>query len=236
MKMLVPVLALIMLIGACNKEDAKETKETTAETTTEATTTEEEEEIDDDEIIDDEDDDDSAFVEFDYSDWIPDQNIEIDEKYLKFYDYDTFYSATYCPVEHPIESADELTNDVLKEVSKQYFDGGYSVTPAEDNASFLRGQGISDDEGRGIAYLYNGFIASKETDTSYEYVECYIASQEIIDKMNLVKGDEKDGVISYADDPTKLCPSDAVITYDPETELLTYVTVYTYDADMAPVG
>ena len=238
LKMLVPILALIMLIGACSKAEAKEkvgTKDTTAETTTETTEKEDKEEKNDD--VDDEDDD-SVFedYEFDYSDWIPDQNIEIDENYMKFYDYETFYSSTDFEETVYLESTDEITNEILKAEAQKFLDEGYNLTTAEENAKWLVGEGFYDDQGLGIAYLYNGISAWKEGTSSYDSIDCYLASQEIIDQLGYDKVSETEGIVTYKDNRNKQCPSDAVITYDPENELLKITNHYEWDASNAPVG
>ncbi len=237
LKMLVPILALIMLIGACNQAEAKETKETkdtTAETTTTETTEEEDKEETED--VDDPEDDDSAFVEFDYSDWIPDQNIEIDENYMKFYDHETFYSSTDFEETKYIESADEITNEVLKAEAQKFLEDGYLVTTAEENAKWLVGEGFYDDQGLAIAYLYNGVCAWKEGTSSYDSVDCYLASQDIVEQLGYDKVSEADGIVTYKDNRNKQCPSDAVITYDPENELLKITNHYEWDPNLTPVG
>jgi len=183
LKMLVPILALIMLIGACSKAEAKETegtKDTTAETTTTETTEEEDKEEETEDVADPEDDD-SAFVTFDYSEWVPDQNIEIDENYMKFYDYDAFYTSTDYPELKMVESADEITNEILKAEAQKLLDDGYTLTTAEENAKVLYGEGFFDDQNLAVAYLYNGIDAWKEGKSSYDSIDCYLASQEIID-------------------------------------------------------
>ncbi len=236
LKMLVPILALAMIIGACNKAEVKETKETkdtTAETTTTETTEKEDKEEESEDI---DDDDDSVFVEFDYSDYVPDQNIEIDENYLKFYDYDAFYTSDFFPEAEYIDSTDGITNEIIKEEAQKLLDQGYLMMTAEESAKGLSGTGINDEDGMGIAYLYNGIIAWKETNTTYDSTECYIASQDIVDQMGYILTGDENGILTYKDDPKKMCPSDAEITYDPEKELLTIVDHYEWDASNAPVG
>ncbi|MBO7427022.1 MAG: hypothetical protein J6U23_15260 [Clostridiales bacterium] len=238
LKMLVPILALIMLIGACNKAEAKETegtKDTTAETTTTETTEEEDKEEETEDVADPEDDD-SAFVTFDYSEWVPDQNIEIDENYMKFYDYDAFYTSTDYPELKMVESADEITNEILKAEAQKLLDDGYTLTTAEENAKVLYGEGFFDDQNLAVAYLYNGIDAWKEGKSSYDSIDCYLASQEIIDQIGYDKVSEADGIITYKDNRNTQCPSDAVITYDPETELLKIVNHYEWDESVTPVG
>ena len=235
LKMLVPILALVMLFGACNKAEAKEvkeTKETTTETTTEATEKEDKEEKD-------VDDDDSAFVDddysFDFSDMIPDQNIDIDENYLKFVDYETFFSTDF-PDTKNLESVDEIENEIIKEEAQKLLDQGYSVMTADEGSKILDCVGITDEDGWVIAYLYNGVQAWKETDTTYDSIACYIASQDIVDQMDYVLKSDDNGILTYEDDPNALCPSDAIITYDVEKELLTITNHYEWDMNAAPVG
>ena len=226
---LVPALAISMLFGACSKTEKEETKSTTVATKAAAT----EEDEDESEDIDDYDDDDFTF---DYSDMIPAQDMEIDENYLKFYDYDQFFSTDEY-YEPQIAKADDFTDETIKELFQKYSEEGYEIYSAEEYAKNLVGMGYIDEEtGWGICYLYNGFSAYRESDDGeYSYAEVYKCTPEILADIGYVVKDEDDKTITFVDNPNKLCPSDTEVIYDKETQ--TACISYSYKCDMtAAVG
>lgn len=224
-KLVVPVLALTMVMSACSQK-AEETTTTAAETTTEATTTEDETETED---IEDEEDCEEDWEET-IETVIPDQSMPIDENYMKYYDYKAYYSLDFAS-EEPEAKEEDFTDEILKEDFKKLVADGFTVNSAEADAVFLVGEGFVDDENNPIAYLYRGFSSYKDSDDSYTAVSEYIVSQEIIDQLPYIKGEEKDGIITYTEDEKVQCPRDAAITYDPSTQLLKIEMSYTYDLD-----
>ena len=235
-KVLVLGMAMVLLFAGCDKGKTEETEETTKETTVETTKDTE----DEDEDIDDFDDDDEEYYDEDYDfdmeayaeelrQELPSQDIEIDEEYLKFYDYDKFIEymvSTDYEYEEPKLNPDDISNETLKNMAIELEGKGYFVTSAEKAAETLSGKGIDDeDSGWGIAYLYDGFNAwyYDEDTGDYADVEAYIVSPEIIEKyLDLEVKSEDGNIINYKEKGNKMCPFDGDITYDTTTQILTY--------------
>lgn len=224
-KLVVPVLALTMVMSACSKNAEETTTTTAAETTTEATTTAAENESADDE---NEEVDDEEWEDEEWEPVYPDQTMEIDENYMKYYDYKTYYDMDFMS-EQTQAKEEEIADDVLKEDYKKLVADGYTVYTADSEAAYLVGEGFYDNDNNGIAYLYRGITGYKESDNSYSTIREYIVSPEILDKLDYIKGEEKDGIITYTEDENKLCPTGATITYDTATQVLKFDNTFEFD-------
>ena len=224
-KLVVPVLALTMVMSACSNKAEETTESTTAaETTTEATTTETEAE-------DTEADEESEEgMEEDWEPFFPDQNIEIDENYMKYYDYQKYYDMDFME-EQPEAKEEEITDDILKEEYKKLVADGFKVYTADSEAAYLSGEGFYDDDMNGIAYLYRGITGYIDTEDSYRCVREYIVSQEILDQLDYIKGEEENGIITYKEADNKQCPTGATITYDTANQLLKFDYTLVFDGE-----
>ena len=231
-RLVIPVLAVAMLCGACSStKDSKKSESKPAETSAHETTRyvsgEEEFSAEDIEPVDGFSASGRCVSIDDTEAFKPDQNIEIDTDYMKFYDYDRFYSDEPADEVIPCTTDDlkGITDEILKTDALALIEDGFTVLTADDNAVWLSGLGlIEEDTGMGIAYLYRGFEAYKETDNLCISKEEYIVSQEVLDTLPLVKSEEKDGKIIYKADPTQVCPDEFDYVYDPQTQLLTHET------------
>ena len=215
-KLVIPVLALSMVMAGCSKKTEETTAAPTEETTTAAETTTEDVDWDEGWEEDEEFDDECPPG---WSQEIPDQSMEIDENYMKYYDYEAFYALDFSEEEKTATEAD-ITDDALKEDFKKFVDDGYKMYTADEQAKYLMGEGFVNEDTAPIAYLYRGFTAYKETPNSVDTINEYLVPQEIIDKMPYVKVEEKDGIIVYEDDEAVTCPREGEITYDPSTQIL----------------
>lgn len=225
-------LAFIMVFAGCSKKEETKEDKKTEETTTETTAEEDDEESDLGFI--DEDDEFEDYASDCYSisaDDLPDQNIEINEEYYKFYDYSKLDS-TEMP-EHKEVKPDDFENEGLKKLVQEYQDKGYELTSAEENAQYFSGTGIMDEEsGWGVAYLYNGFTGYGEDGDTYYNVEAYLVPQEDIESvLGLKLVSEDDTTAEYKDGGKGYCPKEGKYTYDKENELLVYEESFTYSAE-----
>ena len=229
-RLVIPVLAVAMLCGACSssKGDDKE-KSSPAETTAYETT----------KYVSGEDEFSAECIEpgegfsasgrcvsiDDLDSFKPDQSIEIDSDYMKFYDYDLFYSDEWIDDVLPCSEEDlrGLTDENIKNDALALIKDGYDVFSADDTAKSLIGFGLVEkDTGLSVAYLFRGFTAYRETDTEYLSKEEYLVSQEVLDTLPLIKEEEKDGKVIYKADPSIICADDFDYVYDPQTQLLTH--------------
>lgn len=238
-KVLVLGMAMVLLFAGCDKGKTEETDETTKETTVETTKDTEDEDEDEDEDFD-EDYDDEEYADEDYDfdmeayaeelrQELPSQDIEIDENYLKFYDYDKYIeymTSNDFEYQEPKLNPDDISDETLKNMAIELEGKGYFVESAEQSAEYMSGKGIDDvDSGWGIAYLYNGFNAWYYDDNTGDYddVAAYIVSPEIIEKYLDLEVKSEDGdIITYKEKGNKMCPFDGDITYDTTTSILMY--------------